>query len=86
MTMSDTSTERRIAPRHRVFKGATLAFSSGGAVDCTVRNISSSGARIDVINPRGLPDVFTLVIAADQFKRRCHPVWTHDNHIGVAFE
>jgi PilZ domain len=86
MRMNETSSERRTSPRHRVFKGGRLAFPGGGAVDCVVRNISSSGARIDVANPRGLPEVFTLVIAADQFKRRCHSVWCHDKQIGVAFE
>jgi hypothetical protein len=86
MRMIESSTDRRTAPRHRVFKGARLALPGGGAVDCIVRNISSSGARIDVVNPRGLPEMFTLVIAADQFKRRCHSVWSHDKQIGVAFE
>ncbi|MGA7805895.1 PilZ domain-containing protein [Bradyrhizobium sp.] len=84
--MSETNSEHRTSPRHRVFKGGRLAFPDGGAVDCVVRNISSSGARVDVVDPRGLPEVFTLVIAADHFKRRCHPVWSHDKQIGVVFE
>jgi hypothetical protein len=84
--MSETNTEQRTSPRHRVFKGGMLAFPDGGTVDCVVRNISSSGARVDVANPRGLPEAFILVIAADQFKRRCHPVWSHDKQIGVMFD
>jgi hypothetical protein len=51
-----------------------------------VRNLSASGARIDVANPRGLPEVFTLVITGEQFKRRCHPVWSYDKQIGVVFD
>jgi hypothetical protein len=27
-----------------------------------------------------------LVIEADQFIRRCHPVWSKDKRIGVAFD
>jgi hypothetical protein len=78
--------EKRAAPRHRVLKHGRLAFRSGGGVDCMVRNISSGGARLDVANPIGLPQSFTLVIQSDQFMRRCHPVWASEQRIGVAFE
>jgi hypothetical protein len=78
--------EKRTTPRHRVLKHGTLAFGGGGSVDCTVRNISSGGARLDVANPIGLPRSFTLVIQTDQFMRRCHPVWVSEQRIGVAFD
>jgi hypothetical protein len=78
--------EKRAAPRHRVLKHGTLAFGGGGGIDCMVRNISSSGARLDVANPIGLPESFTLVIQTDQFMRRCHSVWSSERRIGVAFD
>ncbi len=78
--------EKRAAPRHRVLKRGTLAFSDGGGLDCTVRNISQTGARIDIANPVGVPEVFTLVIHADHFMRRCHAVWSSEQQIGVAFD
>jgi hypothetical protein len=62
--------ERRSAPRYKVLKGATIAFGGNG-VECTVRNLSSRGAALDVANPVGLPPSFMLVIEADQFIRRC---------------
>ena len=81
-----TMTERRTTPRHRVLKQGTLAFSGGGSADCTVRNISSNGARIDIENPVGLPDSFTLVIASNGFMRHCHAVWLSNQRLGVAFD
>jgi PilZ domain len=78
--------EKRAAPRHRVLKGGRLAFSDGGGLDCVVRNISSSGARLDVANSMGVPPSFTLIIAADRFMRRCHAVWSSEARIGVAFD
>jgi hypothetical protein len=78
--------EKRAAPRHRVLKRGMLAFGGGGGVDCMVRNISSSGARLDFASVVGLPPTFTLVIQTDQFIRRCRPVWHNDKHIGVAFD
>lgn len=79
-------TERRIATRQRVLKQGTLAFGGGGGMDCMVRNISASGARIEIASPIGLPPSFTLVIKADHFLRRCHPVWSTDTKVGVAFD
>ena len=78
--------EKRSAPRHRVFKHGTVAFRGGGSIDCTVRNISSIGARIDVAIPIRLPLSFTLIIEADQFMRPCHAVWSSDQRIGLAFD
>jgi PilZ domain len=78
--------EKRAAPRHRVLKHGTLAFGGGGGIDCMVRNISSSGARLDIASPIGLPSSFMLVIQTDRFMRCCRPVWSNDNHIGVAFD
>lgn len=77
--------EKRASPRHRVFKRGTIAFGGGG-IDCMVRNLSESGARIEVSSPVGMPNSFMLVIEADQFIRRCRPVWSVDQRIGVAFE
>ncbi|HLG84325.1 MAG TPA: PilZ domain-containing protein [Bradyrhizobium sp.] len=84
--MSEDFTERRAHARHRVFKGGRLAFGSGRKVECTVRNISPGGARVDVTRATALPEQFTLLIAADHFERRCHPVWIDDTRIGIAFD
>jgi hypothetical protein len=77
--------EKRAIPRHKVFKHGTLAFY-GGTVDCTVRNISASGARVDIASSISLPYAFTLVIESDNLLRRCHAVWSHERRIGVAFD
>ena len=83
--MSENTTEKRAAPRHRVLKGGTIAFGGNG-VACTVRNLSSNGAALDLAEGVSLPPSFMLVIEADQFIRRCHPVWSNDKRIGVAFD
>jgi len=83
--MDEVMIEKRAAPRHRVLKHGMIAFEGGG-VDCTVRNISATGARIDVDNPVGLPAKFLLVIEADQFLRRSRTVWSSDRKLGVAFD
>jgi hypothetical protein len=77
--------ENRAAPRHKVLKRGSIAFN-GGTIDCTVRNLSSTGASVDVASPIGLPPHFTLVIEADHFIRHCRPVWSNQKRIGVAFD
>lgn len=77
--------EHRAAPRHRTLKGATIEFG-GGAIDCTVKNISELGAALDVVTPLFIPDRFTLYIPTDHFKRHCHIVWRQEHRIGVAFD
>lgn len=76
--------EKRAAQRHRVFKGGTITFENSG-IACTVRNVSASGAAIDLEGPVALPKSFTLSIARDNFVRNCRAVWRSDRRIGLAF-
>jgi hypothetical protein len=77
--------EHRVAPRRRILKARTIELSGGG-IDCTVKNLSDTGAALEVVTPLYIPDRFTLSIRSDQFKRRCHVVWRRDKRIGVVFE
>lgn len=78
--------EKRATFRYRVLKRGTIAFAGGGGIDCTVRNLSASGARVDLPAPASLPATFMLIIEADQFIRRCRSVWSDNGRLGVAFD
>ena len=73
----------RVAQRHRVLKAGTIEFNGGG-IDCMVRNLSTSGAALDVTSPIGIPERFTL--AANGSRHPCHVVWRKEKRIGVAFD
>ena len=75
----------RIAPRRRVLKAGSIEFG-GGAIDCTVRNLSETGAALEIVSPLYIPDRFTLVVRTDQLKRPCRIVWQTERRIGVAFD
>jgi hypothetical protein len=77
--------ERRMTQRHRVLKGGTIAFD-GNDLACTVRNLSAKGAALDLADSVSLPPSFTLLIESNQLLRRCHPIWSSDKRIGVAFD
>jgi len=76
--------ERRKTLRHRAFKGASIEFR-GGAIDCTVRNLSEKGATLDVASPVGIPDRFSLHIRGDH-ARKCRLVWRKELRIGIEFD
>jgi PilZ domain len=75
----------RIAPRRRVLKTGSIQFG-GGAIDCSVRNVSETGAALEVVTPLFIPDHFTLFVPSDQVKRPCHIVWRKEKRIGIAFD
>ncbi|MEH2473972.1 hypothetical protein V1281_004843 [Nitrobacteraceae bacterium AZCC 2161] len=77
--------ENRSVPRSRTLKAGTISFDGGG-IDCTVRNISKSGAALDVASPLGIPQNFILLVPADDLRQPCHVVWRKEKRIGVAFD
>jgi len=79
-----TTNEHRVSPRHRVLKAGTIEFG-GGAIDCTIRNLSENGAALEVASPVGIPDQFDLVVPAEHLHRRCRVIWRKQKRIGVAF-
>ncbi len=77
--------KKRAADRKRVLKAGSIEFG-GGAIDCTVRNISETGAALEVVSPLFIPDRFTLFFHTDHVRRPCHIVWRKEKRIGVAFD
>ena len=77
--------QRRNGSRRRVLKTG-LIECGGTASECTVRNLSESGAALQVVSPLYIPEHFTLFIQSEQSKRTCSVVWRTGKRIGVAFE
>ena len=76
----------RVAPRRRMFKGAKVTFNSRGSViDCTVRNLSDTGALLHVVSTVGIPDTFELVFDDGSLVRLCRLVRRDATRLGVAF-
>ena len=77
--------EHRVAPRRRVLKAGIINFG-GGSINCTVRNISDTGAALEVLSPLYIPDRFKLIVQTDNLNRPCHIVWRKQRRIGVTFD
>lgn len=76
--------DQRTALRHRTLKTGTIAFEHGGGIDCLVRNLSQSGACLEIESPLGIPNSFTLGFKDGQ-RRQCLVAWRSARRIGVTF-
>jgi len=79
--------ERRKKVRSRALKAGKIIYNRQlFSVDCMVKNISETGASLDVKSSSGIPDNFELHIPLDGFRRACRVVWVKSNKIGVKFK
>ena len=79
--------EQRRAPRIRSLIGARIVFNNGLAtVDCLIRDVSETGAKLIVSSPVPLPDRFELTVPQKGTTRRVRVVWRRATEIGVRFE
>jgi hypothetical protein len=84
--MEPSLNQKRVAPRHRTFKGGKIRFRAlGASIDCVIRNLSETGACLQVESQSGIPDTFELFTTEDRSVRTCRVVWRSANRIGVAF-
>jgi PilZ domain len=80
-----TESERRSAQRHRTFKAGKIILHDGASViDCTVRNISASGAALSLPNAATVPEEFDLQCDAE--RRHCIVTWRRLDRMGVKFK
>jgi hypothetical protein len=60
-------------------------FGTAVGVECLIRNMSETGACLEVASPFGIPDSFTLLIRPEIVKRPCQVAWRDAKRIGVRF-
>jgi len=78
--------ERRIAPRQKSFLRGCIYFNNRrSAVDCLIRDISDTGARLIFSSTVAIPDVADLYIPQKEQTLRAHVQWRHGDEVGVAF-
>ncbi len=77
--------EQRSAPRRRTLKGGRIVINNGfSTIQCTVRNLSDTGARLQVASILGIPDGFQLAMD-DGRKFDCAIAWRKETELGVSF-
>jgi hypothetical protein len=83
--MTETGSNRRITNRKKTLKSAKIIFNKKQSViDCFVRDVSDTGAKLQVGDLAGIPRTFTLIFN-DGSSHQCERVRAHGNEIGVRF-
>ena len=81
-----TFVEARSTDRVRSLLRARILFNNNNStIDCTVKNISGTGAKIELSNTITVPGEFTLDIPAKGQLLRARIVWRDVDAIGVTF-
>ena len=84
--MTDPQTEHRATQRRPTLKGGRIVFNAGrSTIDCTVRNLSATGAKLQVSSVVGIPDTFDLMLDGHT-KQPCRIKWRRLKEIGVGFQ
>lgn len=79
--------ERRNAGRVRTFLRGRIIYNNRAAtVDCLVRDLSESGARLALSKGVALPETFELSIPHREATYRCVLRWQRPGEVGVIFD
>ena len=77
--------DERNLERRRVLKGAMIEIKNQSSVDCVVRNLSTTGARLEVAEGFWIPEHFTLRVPSEGIVNRCEVRWRKAKGLGVVF-
>ena len=76
--------DHRRAARQRTFKGGRISLPIG-TVDCLIRNMSPTGALLELKEVGLVPDDFSLIIKPENTRRQCRVVRREGLRLGVKF-
>ena len=77
--------EKRNALRQRTFKQGRIVVKGMSTMDCVIRNMSLTGARLAVPNAATIPDQFELMIGDEGLKRECNVRSRSGTSAGIQF-
>jgi len=77
--------EHRSSHRRQTLKAAKLLLSGSTLLDCLVRDISETGARLEFPGPSPLPPEFRLRVVADRTEAPAALAWQRGLAAGVHF-
>jgi hypothetical protein len=84
--VTSEQSEHRSGERRRALKSGKIIFNDGQSVmNCVVKNLSESGARLESDSFAGCPRQFTLRLA-DGPSYACEVKWMRVNAAGVRFD
>ena len=72
--------------RRKAFKAGIISYQNHAlTVDCVIRDISSSGVKLQFQDGVMVPENFTLTIPMEGTRVDCQVRWRHKTQIGAVF-
>jgi hypothetical protein len=86
MTPGVETDNKRIATRLRSLKGARVILPNRmSTFQCTVRNLSATGACVEMPSTLGVPNRITLKMDDGSPDRLCDVAWRTETRLGLHF-
>jgi hypothetical protein len=83
----EQSQQPRLSVRERTFLPARIKFGDGAlSTQCTVTQLSSVGARLNISASISMPDRFDIEIPQRGVSSRARLVWRKDDQAGIEFD
>jgi len=83
---SDTDDVHPREHRRKAFKAGIISYQNHAlTMDCVIRDISSSGVKLQFPKTAMVPDNFTLTIPMEGQRVECQARWRKGNIIGATF-
>lgn len=81
----DIRLEKRLAPRRNTLIPADIVFDGGRSrISCIIRNLSETGAKLEVASVAKIPRTFDLVVSKVR-PQACEVKWRTLKELGVHF-
>jgi hypothetical protein len=80
------SDEKRRQPRQRTYLGARVFQDDGLSLACVIRNLSATGALVEVPPMTTVPDSWVLIDMKNATAYRVTVSWRQGARLGVQFE
>jgi len=77
--------DHRGSERRRALKGAKVVLNDWSTIDCTIRNLSDGGARLEFGDLTTLPEEFRILITSENTLVPVRRAWVRGNAVGVEF-
>jgi hypothetical protein len=85
VAIEEASLVAQRAVRNKTLKEAKIVLRDWSTIDCLLRNVSETGARLEFGNPVALPDTFQLLIKSRNTLVPVRLVWERGASAGVSF-
>ncbi len=81
-----TTDNKRGAARSRVLKSCKVVnMNQWSVIDCTVRDLSETGAKLICGDPKAIPNEFRFLLPTENTIRNARVAWRRIDTVGIEF-